>query len=166
MESFSIGYISSTHGLDGYVRVQSFSGEYLHFEDLTKIVLKKDDVEQEFDVEDVKISSSLLRIKFKGINTPEEAKKYVSYEVVVPRDKACPLKEDEWYVEDLCKCVLVCDGISCGTVTGVVKGGGGDLLDVSLVDGSKVFVPLKEEFIGKVDTLQKTIELKHRWILE
>ena len=46
-------------------------------------------------------------MKCTGIDTPEDAAKYRNWEMLVPRDKACPLKEGEFYVEDLKQCSLI-----------------------------------------------------------
>lgn len=166
MERIIVGYILSPYGIGGYLKVKSTSGEFEHFGRMDEVLLKKNNSERTFEIEDVQFSQSFLRIKFKGINTPEEAKKFSSSEILVPREKACPLSENEWYAYDLCQCDLVYEGSTVGSVVDVVEGGGGYLLDILLPDGSKVFVPLKDAFIGNIDIPSKTIELKHRWILE
>ena len=101
--------------------------------------------------------------------------------------------KDEWYVADLVKCTLVYESkdglagenaglIEIGTITDVLEGGAGDLLEVSLSESCniladnikktasgnprKVLVPLNKEHIGKVDMKTGTIQLMHLWILE
>ena len=113
-------------------------------------------------------------MKFKGIETPEHAKTLAGLELVVPRDKACPLEEGEYYVNDLCQCVLMYKGTLVGTITGVMEGGAGDLLEVTLSESEEFgtsklttrILPLRKEFVGKIDIKAKTVELMHRWILE
>lgn len=166
MERIIVGYTLSPYGVEGYLKVKSTSGEFEHFKRMGEVLLKKNNSERIFEVEDVQCSQSFLRIKLKGIDSPEEAKKFSSSEILVPREKACPLSENEWYAYDLCQCNLVYGESVVGSVLDVVEGGGGYLLNILLPDGSKVFVPLKDEFIGDIDIPSKTIELKHRWILE
>ena len=50
----------------------------------------------------------------------------------------------------------------------ILEGGGGNLLEVSLAESCdrKVLVPFNNEFIGKVDVKNKTVQLMHLWILE
>jgi 16S rRNA processing protein RimM len=136
-------------------------------------------------------------MKCAGINSPEDAKKLSGSEILVPRNKACPLNEGEFYVEDLKQCKLVYlsnekkpaklsglaenteSAIFAGTITDVLEGGAGKLLEVELseslniasdsTDKSKpkrVLVPFKKEFIGTVDIKDKVIQLMHLWILE
>ena len=86
---------------------------------------------------------------------------------MVPRDMACPLERGEFYINDLCNSVLVYKGNSVGTITDVVEGGGGFLLEVSeAATGKTVYIPFRSEFIGKINIAAKQVELMHRWILE
>ena len=184
-ETLVIGFIRSTHGLEGKVKVESTSGEIDHFFDLTEVTLRRGQTETVHKVEDVSGSVASLIIKLSGIDTVEAAAKFRGAEIVVPRNKACPLYKDEFYVEDLKNCTLIYkssgkDGlnvkkdsaINAGIVTDVLEGGSGDLLEVEVsetLDGDfqkSALVPFKKEFIGKVDVKKKTIELLHLWILE
>ncbi len=177
MDLLVTGYIRSPHGLDGFVKVESASGEVAHFADLEEVSLRPRGTEgpgKRYEIEAVEGSSALLLLKFRGIDSAEEAKRLSSMELVVPRDQACPLEEGEWYVEDLCQCTLVYEGNPIGKIAGVMEGGAGDLLEVILSEGSNPdgsggktrLVPMRDEFIGKVDLESKTVELMHRWILE
>ena len=77
------------------------------------------------------------------------------------------LKEGEFYITDLCNAILVYKGNSVGTITDVVEGGGGFLLEVSeAATGKTVYIPFRSEFIGKINITAKKVELMHRWILE
>ena len=148
--SLVIGIIRGAHGLTGKVKVESTSGEVDHFFELTEVTLRKDGNERKTDVESVEGGHPFLFMKCAGIDTPEQAAKLVGAEIVVPRDKACPLYEGEFYVEDLKNCALIYepssesnaknglneDGnperIVAGIVTDVLEGGAGDLLEVSV----------------------------------
>jgi 16S rRNA processing protein RimM len=177
MDRLVTGYVRSSHGVDGFVRVESSSGEVAHFADLDEVVLRSGGTgapEQLYRIEAVEGNAQCLLIKFKGIDTPEQAKRLAGAAILVPRDKACPLEEGEFYVEDLCQCNLVYQGVSVGSITDVMEGGAGDLLEVTLSesagqDASRPeirLVPLRKEFVGKIDIQARTVELMHRWILE
>jgi len=177
MELLVTGLVRSSHGLNGFVKVESFSGEVEHIANLAAIDLRMGGVGgsiKRYEIEAVEGSAHCMLVKFKGIDTPEAAKQLSGAELVVPRDKACPCNKGEYYVSDLCQCVLVYQGSVVGTITGVMEGGAGDLLEVSLTEGSEFgdaklttrLVPFRKEFVGKVDMKAKTVELMHRWILE
>lgn len=171
------GIIRSAHGLDGFVKVDSPSGEVGHYADLTEVLARKSGSQDEpkrLVIEAVEGSSHLLLVKFVGVETPEQAKALSGMELLVPRDKACPLAEGEYYVSDLCKCVLMYKGVPVGTITSVLEGGADDLLEVILTEsgpedsspGQRRLVPLRKEFVGDIDIGARTVELMHRWILE
>ena len=148
--SLVVGIIRSAHGLAGKFKVESTSGEVEHFFDLTEVTLRKDGTERKAEVESVEGGNPFLIMKCAGVDTPEQAAKLAGAEIVVPRDKACPLYEGEYYVEDLKNCALIYepgsesnaknglnDGVKpepivAGIVTDVLEGGAGDLLEVSV----------------------------------
>jgi 16S rRNA processing protein RimM len=172
MERFVVGLVRSAFGLSGAFKFASTSGEYGHFANMTEVVLRGKKGEKSYSVESVTLSGSYPFMKLAGVNSPEEAKLLGGSEILVPRDKACPLKEGEYYVEDLKGCVLVHESEAAGAIIGVVEGGGGSLLEVRLSGGASggesraVFVPFNKEFIGNVDLAARRVELKHLWILE
>ncbi len=147
LEQFVVGFVRSPHGLSGEFKVESASGYFDHFLDMTEVALRngKTGESKLFKVETVDAGDHDLYMKLVGINSSEEAKKFTRWEIVVPRDKACPLGENEWYVEDLKKCSLVYfvpkdeDGLEkepvvVGKITDVMEGGSSDLLEVSLAE--------------------------------
>lgn len=155
MESvFVIGIIRGSFGLSGKLKVESTSGEYGHFFKLTDVTLRKGEKRFQTAIESAEIGTSCLFLKLKGIDSPEEAKAFSSWEIEVPRSMACPLNEGEYYAEDLKGCTLVYYGAKgehagrtneaglsdrpmiAGVVTGVLEGGAGDLLEVAVSESA------------------------------
>lgn len=140
LEHFVVGFVRGSHGISGEFKVESTSGYFEHFFEMTEVTLRngKTGESKLYKVEDVSAGDHDLYMKLNGINTPEDVKKFACWEIVVPRDKACPLGENEWYVEDLKKCSLVYyengNGFVVGKITDVMEGGSGDLLEVSLAE--------------------------------
>lgn len=184
-QQFVVGIVRASHGLTGKFKVESTSGECEHFANFTEVTLRNGNITRKFDVESVEGCVSSLLMKCAGINSADDAAKYRNWEILVPRDMACPLNKDEYYVEDLKQCTLVFSGqngcaartapIEIGTITSVMEGGAGDLLEVALSESftppgddlSRVrLVPFKKEFIGDVDLERKTVQLMHLWVLE
>ena len=188
---FVVGFIRGTHGFMGECKVESASGEYEHLLDLKEVTLKYGDQQKETKVESVSLGNAVAYFKFKGIDSDTEIKKYSRWEILVPRKYAKPLKKGEWYIEDLRNCSLVYEGdgpatldapVVTGTITDVLEGGAGYLLEVSLSESCNciadelkttpegkprvVYVPFRKEFIGNVDIQKGTVQLMHLWILE
>lgn len=191
-DQLTVGFVRASHGLTGEFRVESASGRYEHIEVLKEVTLRHKGTEKKYRVESVDLGSASCYMKLAGIDSPEAAASINGSEIRVPRDQACPLEEDEWYIEDLKKCSLIYgkdDGlangfapVTVGSITDVLEGGSGYLLEVSLSESCglladnvkykangnlrKVLVPLVNEHIGKVDIENRTVQLMHLWILE
>lgn len=192
-DQLTVGFVRGTHGLDGQFKVESASGYYEHIAALKEVTLRHGDFQKTYKVESAEEASQTLYMKLVGVDSPEEAKKLNGWDIRVDRQFALPLKENEWYIADLVKCTLVYEGsdglaekdsrpIEIGTITDVLEGGAGDLLEVSLSESCniladnikktasgkprRVLVPFKSEHIGKVDIEARTIQLMHLWILE
>lgn len=175
MEVIATGQIRGAFGLDGFVKVESFSGEYRHFPKLEKVFVAFPESKLKelkladgwFEIENVKLRAADALLKIKGIDTPENAKSFSGAVLSVPRDMASPLKKGEFYIHDLCNCVLVYGETLVGKITSIAEGGGGYLLEtLEAASGRTVYIPFNKEFIGNIDLKKRTVELMHLWILE
>ena len=193
-EQFVVGIVRGTHGVSGEFKVESTSGEYDHFYHMDEVTITDGTNSRLVEIESVKEGTNVLYMKLAGINSPEDAAKFNRWEIVVPREKAHKLQKDEWYIEDLKGCSVwykdtagdtapaLDDNSVVGTVTNVLEGGSGYLVEIKLSESCRllgddikfnrkgrvntVYVPFKDEFIGKINIEEKTMQLMHLWILE
>ena len=161
----AIGKIRTSHGVKGYVRIINFSGEKEHFFSLDEVSLESGTGRVRIKIEHIKENRNDILIKFAGIDTPEEAKKYINHEIWVPRENASVLREGEYYFADLCSCFLVTGDKYHGKVKSVIDGGAGNLLEVESPEKKVFLVPFRNEFIGEINIKLKTIELTAEWII-
>ena len=196
----TVGFVRGSHGLTGEVRIESASGRYDHIAVLKEVALVQKGISAKYAVENARVAGNVLYMKFAGVDSPEAAKKLNGAALQTSRENACPLKEGEWYVEDLKKCSLVYFGEEnglgndvaptddirsrsvVGSITDVLEGGAGELLEVLLSEDCDVlkeevklnankkprtvYVPFNETHVGKVDIPNKSVQLLHLWILE
>ncbi|MBD5439835.1 MAG: 16S rRNA processing protein RimM [Treponema sp.] len=196
----TVGFVRGSHGLTGEVRIESASGRYDHIAVLKEVTLVQKGISAKYAVENARVAGNVLYVKFAGVDSPEAAKKLNGAALQTSRENACPLKEGEWYVEDLKKCSLVYFGEEnglgndvaptddirsrsvVGSITDVLEGGAGELLEVLLSEDCDVlkeevklnankkprtvYVPFNETHVGKVDIPNKSVQLMHLWILE
>ena len=173
--NLAIGKIRTSFGVKGFVKIISFSGENDHFYKLEEVILQNNRIREKKKIEQVSIHGDDLIIKFKDIQTPEEAKKYINCEIWVPRENVCELGEGEYYLADLIGSTLISTPEKGSIVYGKVKSvicdcGTADLLEIEAdktgKDKTNVFlIPFLSKFIGKVDIANKTIELLEDWII-
>jgi len=164
---FTLGLVGSHFGLEGFVKVRPFSGETAHFFRLKNVTLRQDGAEKPWDVAEVVLRGNFLLMRFAGINNPETARLLGGAEIIVDREYAAPLKEGEYYVEDLKGLkVLTVEGQALGHITDMLEGGGGQLAEVKLPSGEKRFAPFRNEFFGDVNLGEGTIMLLEPWVLD
>ena len=146
------GVIRSPHGVRGFVRVLSYSGQTDHFYKLKEVQLEKDGRTRTLEIEDVRKISGDLLVKFSGIDSPEEARLISGWDILVPRQQASKLGKGKIYTADLVDMKLVYDGKEAGFVKSVIEGTQAPLMEVVCSDGSLHIVPyLKGIFVDDVD---------------
>ena len=166
MDELALGRLGAPHGVDGRIRLVSFSGETEHLYELTEATLKGAGRSLRVGVESVAPHGGGVLLKIAGYDSPETVRALSGMELWAPRDKASPLEDDQYYYADLVGCDLVSGDRTVSTVLAVCDSGGGDLLEARKPDGSSSYVPFRKEFVGRVDVAAKRIELVAPWILE
>lgn len=166
MDYLATGILKSSHGLHGYMKIFTFSGEYQHLIGIPEVSLRKAQKEKRLTVQDIMLNGADILIKFTGIDTPEQARRFSGWEVWIPRQYASALQEGEYYVADIARCVLVVNHQVAAKVVAVVDGAQSLLLEVqSVADGRRYFVPFFDPYIGEVDLEHNEIELLAPWLL-
>ena len=168
MDLVAIGVIRTSWGVKGWLKVKSFSGEWDHFLSLESITLKnrKSGAGRKYSVEGVRMHNGGIIIKLSGIDTPELGKTLSGSEILVPRELAAPLAENEWYIYDLIGLNLVDkDGRSLGEITGVIESSD-DLLEIRKTSGEYSLIPFRSEFVEEPDLEKGEIILNEPWLLE
>ncbi|GHV38567.1 ribosome maturation factor RimM [Spirochaetia bacterium] len=179
VEQFVVGLVGAPFGLKGFVKVKSLSGEIDHLLKLTSVTLRRGAVEQVREIEESAAVFPAVALKFKGINTPEDAKALGGAELIVGREQASPLKKGEYYIEDLrgievvLEIAVASEGSPraekpeiLGHITDILEGGGGNLAEVKLLTGETRLVPFRDEFFGEINLETRKIALLNQWILE
>jgi 16S rRNA processing protein RimM len=162
-----LGHIGHPFGLKGFVKVKPFSGETAHFSGLKKLTLKRGEKEEIRDIAETVSHEGTVLIRFAGIDNPEEAALLKGAEIIVPRESAAPLKEGEYYVEDL-KGLEVIDreGRALGHILDVIEGGGGNLAEIKLLSGARQLAPFRKEFFEDPNLEEGKIVLLESWVLD
>jgi 16S rRNA processing protein RimM len=167
VEKFVIGLVGAPFGIKGFVKVHPCSGEIDHLLKLESVILKKDDKELLLNVEESTPASRIVLIRFEGIDNPEKAKTLNGAQLLAGREQAAPLAKGEFYIEDLKGLsVIYKDNEIIGHVKDVIEGGGGDLIEIKLLNNSIKLVPFRKEFFGKINIKKGKLTLQNLWILE
>ena len=96
-----IGQIVNVKGLKGEVKVNSFSEDSRRFEKISEVILKLKNKQEIYKIETVGYHKNQVIIKFKNVNTVEEAEKLRNALILIDRDVLGELPEGVYYIADL-----------------------------------------------------------------
>ncbi|MBO8435523.1 MAG: 16S rRNA processing protein RimM [Spirochaetes bacterium] len=158
-ELLSTATIGRTHGVEGFLRVYSLSGEYAHLKKLkSAVAVFPDGREKLLSVLQVRTQGDNLLMKFSGYETPESARLLSGAVLKVKREDARKLKKGEYYIADLYNLSVIYNGEAIGVIRSVSEGAQAMLLNVER-NGKIYLVPNLPVFVSRPDFEKGTIEL-------
>lgn len=132
-----VGIITSPHGIKGEVKVYPTTDDPKRFKHLKQVLLDTGREKLVMEIESVKFFKNMVIVKFKGLDTPEDAQKYRQKELYVERKDAVKLQKDEYFIADLIGLrVEDEEGKSVGVLTDVITTGANDVYAVSFTEDS------------------------------
>ena len=147
-----VGVISSTHGVRGEVKVYPTTDDANRFKKLKKVVLDTGREYIDLEISGVKFFKNQVILKFKGIDNINDIEKYKGKDLLVHREDAVALEENENYVADLIDLKVVTDdGKVLGYLTEVMETGANDVYVVETEDGQELLLPAIRDCILDVD---------------
>lgn len=152
MEQFlQVGVISSTHGVRGEVKVFPTTDDAERFTELKKVILDAGREQIPLEIQGVKFFKQFVILKFKGIDNINDIEKYKGRPLLVSREDAVDLEEDEYYIADLIGMAVVTDEGEKGTLTDVIETGANEVYVVEFENLGEVLLPAIHECILDVD---------------
>lgn len=156
-----VGVITGTHGLKGEVKVFPTTDDKERFLDLEEVLLDTGEELLELKVEYCKFFKKFVFVKFEGLDDINEVEKYKRCPLLVTRDNAVELEEDEYFVADLLGLTIIDDsGVTIGKLENVIETGANDVYEVLTEDGGRILLPAIKECILDVD-MEEGIILVH-----
>ena len=147
-----VGVISTTHGVRGEVKVYPTTDDVNRFKKLEKVVLDTGREYIDLEISGVKFFKNLVILKFKSIDNINDIEKYNGKDLLVLREDAVALDENENYVADLIDLKVVTDdGKVLGYLTEVMETGANDVYVVETEDGQELLLPAIRDCILDVD---------------
>ena len=157
-ERFEIGQIVNTFGIKGFVKVKPWVDDIERFDDLKKIYVKIKNMPKEYEIEEVKYHKNMVLIKFKGIETVEQAEMLRNCYLEIDRKDAVPLEEGTYYIADLLELPVYTDeGEQLGILEDIYNTGGKDIYVVKNELGKTFLLPGIPEVIKEVKLDEKII---------
>lgn len=153
MESYlRVGVIASTHGLKGEVKVFPTTDNPERFRDLKQVILDTGDEYKSLHVAGVKFFKNQVILKFREFQDINEIEQYKGKDLLVTRDQAVPLEENENFITDLIDMEVYTDEDKrLGILRDVLQTGANDVYVVETEERKEVLLPAIPSCILKVD---------------
>ena len=151
-----VGVISSTHGIRGEVKVYPTTDDPERFLDLDEVILDTGREHKILEIEGVKFFKNQVILKFKGYDNINDIEKYLKKDLLVDREHAVELGENENFIADLIDMeVLTDEGKVLGTLTDVIETGANDVYAVKTPEGKEILLPAIRDCILDVNVDEK-----------
>lgn len=147
-----LGQIVNVKGLKGEVKVNSFTDDNTKFERIPKVFIKQKGNLKEYEIEKVGYNKNQVIIKFKNIDTVEEAEKLRNSYIVVDREIFGELPEGVYYIADLIGLKVFTESNEyLGKVDDIFSTGSNDVYVVKDELGKQKLLPGIDEVIKVID---------------
>ena len=151
-KQLQVGVISSTHGVRGEVKVFPTTDDVTRFRQLKKVYLDTGREMLPLEIQNVKFFKQFAILKFKGIDNTNDIEKYRGKSLMIDREDAVDLDEDEYFIADMIGMkVYTEDGSEFGTLKDVMETGANDVYIIDSLEHGEVLIPAIRECILDVD---------------
>ena len=151
-KQLQVGVISSTHGVRGEVKVFPTTDDVTRFRQLKKVYLDTGREMLPLEIQNVKFFKQFAILKFKGIDNINDIEKYRGKSLMIDREDAVDLDEDEYFISDMIGMkVYTEDGSEFGTLKDVMETGANDVYIIDSLEHGEVLIPAIRECILDVD---------------
>jgi 16S rRNA processing protein RimM len=149
-----LGYVSGVHGLQGWVKVFSYTEPRDNMLTYASWLVGSDGQLRKFEVENSRWNGKLMAAKLAGIHNRDESAELVGYGIFVDRVDLPELHDNEFYWADLIGLeVLTEDGVCFGRIEQLMETGANDVLVVR-GDRERLIPFIQREVIKQVDLEQ------------
>ena len=152
-----MGKVLVPYGVNGWVKVYSFTEKLESFLTYKKLYLSKDQKNWlEIKIKEIKLHGKTIIAKFSEIADRTQAETYKNYLIGVPKDYLPQLNDNQYYWNDLIGLeVLNLQDVSFGLVDTYIETGANDVI---VVKGDKErLIPYTPMTVLKVDTIKNKI---------
>ena len=155
-----VGQIVNTYGIKGFVKVVPLVDDNNQFKDFKKLYIQDKKNLKELNIEEVKFSKNLVLLKFKGIDTIEQAEEYRNYYLQAKRSDI-KLEEGAHFIIDLIGLEVYTEsGEFLGILKEVLQPGANDVYIVEDESKKQILLPVIPDVIKQIDIEGKKVIVK------
>lgn len=156
-----VGVIANTHGIHGEIKVFPTTDDMKRFKKLKNVILDTGKENLTLEIETVKFFKQMVILKFKEFNNINEIEKYKGKDLLVTRENAVHLENDEYFIFDIIGALVVTEeGEEIGELTEVLQTGANDVYVINSNNGKELLVPVIRDCVLDVDTQNKKVVIR------
>jgi len=153
-----VGVITNSHGIKGEVKVFPTTDDIKRFDYLDEAVIDTGKEYINVNVTGVKYFKNMVILKFNQYDNINDILKFKGLDLLVSRENAIPLGEDEHFIVDLIGCNVVDEEKNyIGELVDVMETGANGVYVVKTPEGREVLFPVIEQCVLNKDIENKTI---------
>lgn len=157
-ELLQVGVITTTHGVRGEVKVFPTTDDPARFKKLKDVILDNGKVKKDLEIESVKFFKNMVILKFKGLDNINDVERFRQAKLLVTRENAVELEEDEYFIADLIGINVTSDeGEELGIIKDVLQTGANDVYVIAKENTSDLLVPAIHDCVLAVDVEAQTM---------
>lgn len=155
-----VGQIVNTYGIKGFVKVVPLVDNNSQFKSFKTLYIQDKKILKELHIEEVKFSKNLVLLKFKGIDTIEQAEKLRNVYVQAKRSDI-KLEKGAYFIVDLIGLEVYTEaGEFLGILKEVLQPGANDVYVVENEEKKQILLPVIPDVVKKVDIDGKKVIVK------
>lgn len=157
-ELLQVGVITTTHGVRGEVKVFPTTDDPARFKKLKDVILDNGKVKKDLEIEIVKFFKNMVILKFKGLDNINDVERFRQAKLLVTRENAVELEEDEYFIADLIGINVTSDeGEELGIIKDVLQTGANDVYVIAKENTPDLLVPAIHDCVLAVDVEAQTM---------
>lgn len=152
-DMLQVGVITSPHGVHGEVKVFPTTDDNRRFKKLKDCFIDTGKECIPAVAAGCKFFKNMVILKFEGYDNPDDVQKFRQCRVMVTRENAVPLEEDEYFISDIIGCLVVTEeGQRLGTLFEVLTTGANDVYVVKKDNGKELLIPVIKQCVKNIDS--------------
>ena len=159
-DTLRVGIITSTHGVRGEVKVFPTTDDQKRFKHLKEVFLDTGKGQTELEITRVKFFKNQVILQFKGYDNINDVEAWKGMDLLICREDAVPLAENENFIVDLIDMTVETDeGKILGTLIDVLQTGANDVYVVKTKEQKEILLPAIRDCILDVNVEEKRMRV-------
>ncbi len=155
-----VGIITTTHGVNGEVKVFPTTDDPARFKKLKQVILDTGREKISLTVTQVRFFKNLVILKFKDYDNINDVEKWKSKGLYVTRENAVKCEEGEYFIADLMGLSVFSDeGEALGELSEVLSTGANDVYVVTRAGERDLLLPAIRECILSIDMDERVMKV-------